>query len=32
MNATQILAGLGLEQTNSGTWCGEGGWLIARPR
>jgi aldehyde dehydrogenase (NAD+) len=27
MNATQILAGLGLEQTNSGTWCGEGGWL-----
>ena len=27
MNATQILAGLGLEQTNSGTWCGDGGWL-----
>jgi len=27
MNAGEILAGLGLEQTNPGTWCGDGGWL-----
>ena len=27
MNAGEILAGLGLEQTSPGTWCGDGGWL-----
>jgi aldehyde dehydrogenase (NAD+) len=27
MKAAEILAGLGLEQTNPGGWCGHGGWL-----
>jgi aldehyde dehydrogenase (NAD+) len=29
MNAQEILTGLGLEETNPGTWCGDGGWLAA---
>jgi aldehyde dehydrogenase (NAD+) len=27
MKAAEILAGLGLEKTNPGGWCGDGGWL-----
>jgi aldehyde dehydrogenase (NAD+) len=27
MNPREILSGLGLEEENPGTWCGDGGWL-----